>query len=57
MVARIKDAFPVEVVAGNIATAEAAEALIDAGADAVKVGIGPARSARHASSRASACRR
>ena len=30
-----------EVVAGNIATAEAAEALIDAGADAVKVGIGP----------------
>lgn len=29
------------VVAGNIATAEAAEALIDAGADAVKVGIGP----------------
>jgi IMP dehydrogenase len=30
-----------EVVAGNIATAEAAEALIDAGADSVKVGIGP----------------
>jgi IMP dehydrogenase len=30
-----------EVVAGNIATAEAAEALIDAGADAVKCGIGP----------------
>src|SRR3954452_4961059 len=30
-----------EVVAGNIATAEAAEVLIDAGADAVKVGIGP----------------
>jgi IMP dehydrogenase len=30
-----------EVVAGNIATREAAEALIDAGADAVKVGIGP----------------
>jgi IMP dehydrogenase len=29
------------VVAGNIATAEATEALIDAGADAVKVGIGP----------------
>ncbi|HWJ31788.1 MAG TPA: IMP dehydrogenase, partial [Gaiellaceae bacterium] len=30
-----------EVVAGNIATGSAAEALIDAGADAVKVGIGP----------------
>jgi IMP dehydrogenase/GMP reductase len=30
-----------EVIAGNIATAEAADALIDAGADAVKVGIGP----------------
>jgi IMP dehydrogenase len=30
-----------EVVAGNIATGEAAEALIGAGADAVKVGIGP----------------
>ncbi|MCB1023354.1 MAG: IMP dehydrogenase [Acidobacteria bacterium] len=31
----------VEVVAGNVATAEAVKALIDAGADAVKVGIGP----------------
>jgi IMP dehydrogenase len=31
----------VEVVAGNVATAEAAKALIKAGADAVKVGIGP----------------
>jgi IMP dehydrogenase len=31
----------VQVVAGNIATAEAAEALIDSGADAIKVGIGP----------------
>ena len=41
MVRRIKDAFDVELVAGNIATGEAAEALIDAGADAVKVGLGP----------------
>jgi IMP dehydrogenase len=37
-----KREFPgVELVAGNVATAEATEALIDAGADAVKVGIGP----------------
>ena len=31
----------VQVVAGNVATAEGTRALIDAGADAVKVGIGP----------------
>lgn len=31
----------VDVVAGNVATAEAAEALIEAGADGIKVGIGP----------------
>ncbi len=31
----------VQLVAGNVATAEAARALIDAGADAIKVGIGP----------------
>lgn len=31
----------IEVIAGNIATAEAAKALIEAGADAIKVGIGP----------------
>ncbi len=38
----IKAAFPdLPIVAGNIATGEAAEALIEAGADAVKVGIGP----------------
>ena len=38
----IKRTFPgAQVIAGNIATAEAAEALIAAGADALKVGIGP----------------
>ena len=38
----IKDAFPdLDVIAGNVATAEATRALIEAGADAVKVGIGP----------------
>jgi len=41
MVRTITDRFDVEVIAGNIATAEAAEALIDAGADGLKVGIGP----------------
>jgi IMP dehydrogenase len=39
-VRRIKQRFDVQVVAGNIATAEGAEALIEVGADAVKVGIG-----------------
>ncbi len=38
----IKNAFPdLQVIVGNIATAEAALALIEAGADALKVGIGP----------------
>ncbi|MBE5898636.1 MAG: IMP dehydrogenase [Lachnospiraceae bacterium] len=41
-VKKVKSAYPdLQVIAGNIATAEAANALIDAGADAVKVGIGP----------------
>lgn len=41
-VERIKKASNyVQVVAGNVATAEATRALIDAGADAIKVGIGP----------------
>ncbi len=37
----IKESLEVDVIAGNIATAEATEALIEAGADGVKVGIGP----------------
>ena len=38
----VKKNFPqVEVIGGNIATADAARALVDCGADAVKVGIGP----------------
>lgn len=41
-VAKVKKAFPdVQLIAGNVATAEATKALIEAGADAVKVGIGP----------------
>ena len=39
---KVKAAFPnTPIIAGNIATAEAAEALIQAGADCIKVGIGP----------------
>jgi IMP dehydrogenase len=39
---RLKAAYPtVDIIAGNVATAEATVALIEAGADAVKVGIGP----------------
>jgi len=41
-VIRAKATFPgIEIIAGNIATAAAAEALIKAGADGIKVGIGP----------------
>ena len=41
-VARVKEAFPdVQLIAGNVATYEATEALIKAGVDCVKVGIGP----------------
>ncbi|MDH2423858.1 IMP dehydrogenase [Sphaerisporangium sp. TRM90804] len=41
MVAKIKANGRVDVVAGNVATRAGAQALIDAGADAVKVGVGP----------------
>ncbi len=37
----IKSKLDVEIIAGNVATSEGTKALIDAGADAVKVGIGP----------------
>lgn len=41
-VKKVRAAFPeIAIIAGNVATAEATEALIDAGADCVKVGIGP----------------
>jgi IMP dehydrogenase len=41
MVEHIKGHFDVDVIAGNVATAEGATYLADAGADGVKVGIGP----------------
>lgn len=40
-VAKMRANFDIDIVAGNVATREATEALIDAGADGVKVGIGP----------------
>ena len=41
-VKKIKKAFPkLEVIVGNVATGAAAKALVDAGADAIKVGVGP----------------
>ncbi len=40
-VAKIKANYPVDVLAGNVATADATRALIEAGADGIKVGIGP----------------
>ena len=41
MVARVKKDFGVQVVGGNVATRAGAQALVDAGADGVKVGVGP----------------
>ena len=44
VVRRIKTRRSIELIAGNVATREAAEGLIDAGADAVKAGVGPGSS-------------
>ena len=41
IVERIKKVYDIQIVAGNVATAEATKALINVGADAIKVGIGP----------------
>lgn len=41
MVRDVKRRWPVEVVAGNVATGEATDALIEVGADSVKIGVGP----------------
>ena len=40
-VKKIKSMFSIDLIAGNVATLEGAKALVDAGVDAVKVGIGP----------------
>ena len=54
MVAGSSEPVPVDIIGGNIATPAGAQALVEAGADAVKVGVGPARSAPPAWSPASA---
>ena len=41
LVAKIVEEFPVPIVAGNVATYDGAKALLDAGASAIKVGVGP----------------
>ncbi len=40
-VKKYKEAFEVDIIAGNVATEQGAKALVEAGADAVKIGIGP----------------
>ena len=57
-VRRVKKSYPdLQVIGGNVVTAEAALALVEAGANGVKVGIGPGRFAPRASLPALACRR
>jgi IMP dehydrogenase len=41
MVAKLKSNVAVDIVAGNVATRDGAQALVDAGADGIKVGVGP----------------
>jgi IMP dehydrogenase/GMP reductase len=41
VVKQVKGAFPIDVIAGNVATADAVDALVGAGADGVKSGVGP----------------
>lgn len=38
---KVKENFNIEIIAGNVATKEGAKALIEAGADGIKIGIGP----------------
>ena len=47
VVKQVKGAFDVEVIAGNVATAEAVDALAGVGADAVKLGVGPGVDLHH----------
>ena len=56
-VKNIKGCVKADVITGNIATRKAAEALVDANVDGIKVGIGPAPSARPGLSRVQASRR
>jgi IMP dehydrogenase len=41
MVERVKSEWDIQVIAGNVATADATRSLVGAGADAVKIGVGP----------------
>jgi IMP dehydrogenase len=41
MVRRVRARWDIQIIAGNVATADGTRALIDAGADAIKVGVGP----------------
>ena len=47
MVARLKKDTTIDIVGGNVATYAGAKALVEAGADAVKVGVGPGRDLHH----------